>query len=198
MARSTLTSLITTTRELINDGGTAVFSDDVVQRHLDAHRYDIYREQLMAFPTHIGGGSVSYFEYRSRHADFEATSAGTAIFFVEDGTGANVGTAAWASMDYQSGILNLTTNYAGTILYLTGRSYDLYGAAADLLDDWAQKVSLQFDFSSDQQSFSRSQKQEMLKKAAEGYRRKARPRTASQGRADCGPYTVSRFDVDTY
>lgn len=39
MARSTLASLITTTRELINDAaGTAqVFSDDTLQRHLDAH-----------------------------------------------------------------------------------------------------------------------------------------------------------------
>jgi hypothetical protein len=186
MARSTLASLITATRELIADsGGTAqIFTDDTVQRHLDAHRCDFHHAPLTPVPTWTGGGSLSYFEYRIPYQDLETTSAGTAIFLVEDGIGTNVGTAAWAAVDYQSGIINFTTDYRGTALYLTGRSYDLYGAAADLLDDWAQKVSLEFDFSSDQQSFSRSQKQKMLKTAAEGYRRKTRARSTSVVRPD--------------
>lgn len=184
MARTTLSSLITTLRGLINDGGTAVFTDDALQRHLDNHRFDVYHEALTPMPTWTGGGSVSYFEYRSRYGDYETTQAGTAIFVIEDGIGTNVGTAAWASMDYQSGIINFATDYKGTALYLSGRSYDMYGAAADALDEWATKVSLEFDFTSDQQGFTRSQKQQMLKVAAEGYRRKAKPRTAKVKRGD--------------
>jgi hypothetical protein len=184
MARTTLSSLLSTLRGLINDGGTAVFTDDALQRHLDNHRYDIRHEPLTPLPTWTGGGSVSYYDYRSRYGDYETTQAGTAIFVIEDGVGTNVGTAAWANVDYQLGIITFTTDYAGTALYLSGRSYDMYGAAADVLDDWSQKVALEFDFSSDQQSFTRSQKQAMLKTAAEGYRRKAKPRTAKITRGD--------------
>ena len=186
MARTTLSSLLTTLREWINDpAGTAqVFSDDALQRHLDANRSDIYREELTAVPAYIGGGSIAYYEYRSCHQWFETTQAGTAVFQVQDSIGTTRGTATWADVDYQLGRVTLTTDQAGTALYLTGRSYDMYGGAADALTDWAQKVALQFDFSSDQQSFSRSQKQAMLMAAAERYRRQARTRRANVTRPD--------------
>jgi hypothetical protein len=186
---------------MINDpSGTAqVFIDDIIQRHLDANRMDVYFDPLVSIPRNIGGGTTVYYEFRSRHGDYETTDGGTATFYIQHGTGSTVGTASWASMDYQSGILMTTTNYQGTALYVTGRSYDLYGAAADLLDDWAQKVALQFDFSSDQQSFSRSQKQAMLKTAAEGYRQKARSHFARIScDDDAWPQRVSRFDEATY
>jgi hypothetical protein len=185
MARATLSSLITTLRELVDDGGTpSVFSDDTLQRHLDACRWDVYQEALAPIPAHIGGGSVAYYEYRSRHGNFETTQGGTAVLLVQDSTGATRGTATWADVDYQRGAVTFAANQAGTALYLTGRSYDLYAAAADTLTDWAAKVALQFDFSSDQQSFSRSQKQAQLRQAAESYRRQARPRTANLTRPD--------------
>ena len=186
MARATLSSLITALRELVNDpAGTAqVFTDDTLQRHLDAHRWDVYDEALTAIPTPIGGGSIAYYEYRSCYSDFEATQAGTAVFVVRDSVGTPRGTATWADVDYQRGAVTFATDQRGTALYLTGRSFDLYGAAADTLTDWAQKVSLQFDFSSDQQSFSRSQKQTLLLAAAERYRRQAKPRRANITRPD--------------
>ena len=186
MARTTMSSLLTTLREWINDpSGTAqVFSDDALQRHLDANRYDVYREELVSVPAYIGGGSIAYYEYRSCYQWFETTQAGTAVFQVQDSVGTTRGTATWADVDYQRGVVTLTTNQAGTVLYLTGRSFDVYGAAADALTDWAQKVSLQFDFSSDQQTFSRSQKQTMLLSAAERYRRQARTRRANVTRPD--------------
>lgn len=186
MARTTMSSLLTTLREWINDpSGTAqVFTDDALQRHLDAHRYDVYFEPLTPIPSYIGGGTAAYYEYRSCHQWYETTNAGTAVFLVQDSIGTTRGTATWADVDYQLGRVTLTTNQAGTALYLTGRSFDVYGAAADALTDWAQKVSLQFDFSSDQQTFSRSQKQTMLLSAAERYRRQARTRRANITRPD--------------
>ena len=186
MARSTLSSLITTLREWVNDpAGTAqVFTDDALQRHLDAHRFDLYRVPLEPVTMWIGGGSIAYYEYRSCYQWFETTQAGTAVFVVQDSTGTTRGTATWADVDYQLGRVTFTTDQAGTALYLTGRSYDPYGAAADALTAWAQKVSLQFDFSSDQQTFSRSQKQTMLLAAAERYRRQARTRRANITRPD--------------
>ena len=179
-----MSSLLTTLREFINDGGTVVFSDDALQRHLDANRYDLYQEPLAPMPSYIGGGTTAYYEYRSCYGWFETTQAGTAVFQVQDSVGTTRGTATWADVDYQLGRVTFTTDQAGTALYLTGRSFDVYGAAADALTDWAQKVSLQFDFSSDQQTFSRSQKQAMLLSAAERYRRQARTRRANITRPD--------------
>ena len=186
MARSTMATLISTLRELVNDpaGAAQVFADDTLQRHLDAHRWDVYDEALTAIPTPIGGGSVAYYEYRSRHRDFETTQGGTAVFVVRDSVGATRGTATWAEVDYQLGRVTFATDQAGTALYLTGRTFDLYGAAADTLMDWAAKTALQFDFSSDSQSFSRSQKQAQLMQAAERYRRQARPLRVSITRPD--------------
>ena len=186
MARSTMATLISTLREWVNDAaGTAqVFTDDALQRHLDANRYDVYDEPLAPMPAHTGGGTSAYYEYRSCHQWFETTQAGTAVFLVQDGIGTTRGTSTWADVDYQLGRVTFTTDQAGTALYLTGRSYDLYGAAADALTAWAQKVALQFDFSSDQQTFSRSQKQTMLLAAAERYRRQARTRRANITRPD--------------
>ena len=51
----------------------------------------------------------------------------------------------------------------------------MYRAAADLLERWAAKVVLDFDFTSDSQSFRRSQKADALQKLAARYRRKQRP-----------------------
>lgn len=186
MARSTMSSLISTLRELTNDAaGTAqVFTDDTLQRHLDAHRQDFYFQPLTPIAAQLAGGSVAYYEYRAGRQWLETTQAGTAIFLVQDSTGATRGTATWADVDYQRGAVTFTTNQAGTALYLTARSYDIYGAAADVLTDWAGKVALQFDFASDQQSFSRSQKQAMLLQAAERYRRQAKARRANVTRPD--------------
>lgn len=186
MARSTLATLISTLREWVNDpSGTAqVFSDDALQRHLDANRTDVTFEPLAPIPSYIGGGTSAYYEFRSCYQWFEATNAGTAVFLVQDGLGTTRGTATWAEVDYQLGRVTFATDQAGTALYLTGRAYDMYGAAADALTDWAQKVSLRFDFSSDQQSFSRSQQQTMLLAAAERYRRQAKTRRASLTRPD--------------
>ena len=186
MARTTLATLISTLRELVNDpAGTAqVFSDDTLQRHLDGFRHDFYFEPMTPNQVQLAGGSVAYYEYYAWHQWLETTQAGTAVFYIQDSTGATRGTATWADVDYQRGVVTFTTNQAGTALYLTGRSFDVYGAAADVLTDWAQKVSLQFDFSSDQQSFSRSQKQQMLLAAAERYRRQAKPRRANITRPD--------------
>ena len=180
MARNTMGTVLADLRNLINDpAGTAqVWTDDQLQYHLDRHRLDVYQAPLAPVPTAIGGGSVAYYEYRSAYRDYEATAGGTAVLFIENGVGTNVGTASY-SFDTQNGIVTFTADTTGTAYYLTGRSFDLYGAAADVCEAWAQKVALEFDFSTDGQSFSRSQKAAMLSAQAERFRRKARRATSS-------------------
>lgn len=77
----------------------------------------------------------------------------------------------------------LSTTFDGAVL-ITGRTYDPHIAAAVILENWAARVSLDFDFSADGQSFSRSQKQKALLEMAKHYRRQARPKRGKLIRPD--------------
>ncbi len=62
--------------------------------------------------------------------------------------------------------------------------YDVYGAAAELLEMWAAREKLNFDFSADGAQYRRSQKVEMLLTLAAQYRGRQQPRTVQQIRGD--------------
>lgn len=165
--------------------GTANYwDDDQIARLLDQNRIDIYQEELGRFPKTLAGGTLSWLEYRSRHGNFEQTSGGTSVFVVETATGTDAGTADW-SADYRRGIVTFNADQGGTIYFLTGRAYDLNGAAADLLEAWAAWASTKFDFVEDGQSFKRSQRAILLSRAAKEFRRKMRAISIAQVRDDC-------------
>lgn len=194
MARATMATLISRLRSQIHDAaGTAqVFADDELQELLDARRVDIYDAPMLSIAQVASGGTVTYYEFGvPGYGDLEDTNGGTAAFYVTDSVGTRRGTATWASVDYQRGRVVFTTDQAGTALYVTARSYDVNGAAADACERWAQRVALQFDFSTDGQSFSRSQQLKMLNNMAEMYRRRARIRrttiTRTDVKSDAGP-----------
>lgn len=63
-------------------------------------------------------------------------------------------------------------------------TYDLYAAAADLLEAWAAREKLNFDFDTDGQSFKRSQKAAALLALAREYRRQQRPASVAMVRTD--------------
>lgn len=62
--------------------------------------------------------------------------------------------------------------------------YDVYGAAAELLEAWSAREKLAFDFSADGASYYRSQKSKALLEQAKAYRAKARPLAALLVRGD--------------
>lgn len=149
--------------------GTANYWDnDQVQVMLDHHRTSIQFEQLEMIPKYVSGGSVQYFEYRSQYRHFEQTTGGTAVFVVEDSTGADVGTASYTP-DYANGIVTFAANTFGTVYYLTGYSYDLHAAAADLWRAKASHYAVAYDIKTDNQALSRSQLMAQCLKMAELY-----------------------------
>ena len=163
MARSTLSALIDELRGLTDAGpadynvGTAVFWDDnQLQLVLDRHRRDIFREYLQVVPDLVGGGSVQYTQYRSQYDNLEQTDGGTAVLFVEDAAGVNIGTATW-SADYKQGIVTFAADTRGTAYYMTARTFDLFAAAADVWRVKAGAYAKYYDFSTDNHSMSRSQ-----------------------------------------
>lgn len=163
MARSTLSDLSATLRGMTDAGtadwsiGTAVYwDDDQLQTVLDRHRTDFYRQPLTAIPDHTGASTLSYKTYRTRLGNIETTSGGTSIFIVEDSIGNDQGTALW-SADYARGIVTFGADQKGTAYYITGRSFDLNGAAADIWRVKAANAAKLYNFSTDSHNLSRSQ-----------------------------------------
>ena len=143
MARTTLANLIQTLRGMVNAGtadytaGTAsMWDDDQLAGVLDRYRQDHYRAQLTPIQTY-SGGSVEWRHYYAGEEHLEATDGGTAIFYVQDAAGNNIGTAQY-SMDYARGHAEFGADTGGSVLFWYGRSYDLNRAAADV---WRQKAS---------------------------------------------------------
>jgi hypothetical protein len=167
MARETMLPLIERLRSLIHDtDDTPAQSDDELQAHLDANRTDVFQEPLTYIPERVNGATV-YRVHVSRYSYWELDT-------LADANGAAVTPDA---SDLMMGRWEFTAGYEPT-LYVTGKVYDLFAAAAAALDVWAMQEALSFDFDADGASYKRSQKQNMLLRMAEQYRRKARPTTA--------------------
>jgi hypothetical protein len=153
-ARTTLSDLILTLRGMTNAGtadytlGTVNFwDDDQVQTVLERYRRDHFRSLLQPVESY-NGGTVQWKDYYSGIENLEKTTGGTAIFYLEDAAGVNVGTALY-TMDYQRGVASFAANTGGSTYFLYGRSFDLNRAAADI---WRQKASYyaaDFSFSTD-------------------------------------------------
>lgn len=153
--RATMISLVRTLRGA-TDTGTADYSiagfdywtDDHLMNVLDRYRVDIYREQLAPIAKHTGGGTIAYYNHQSEYRNFESTSGGSAIFWLETSDGTDIGTASY-TMDYCSGIATFSADTSGTVYYLTGRSFDLNRAAADVWRQKAAHYAGMFTFSTD-------------------------------------------------
>ena len=158
-ARTGMTDLIASLRGMTNAGtadytigSTAYWSDDQLQDKLDAHRLDFYSEELPCI-TAIEGGLVVYKTFRSPYRNLES---GTVNFLLVDFQGTPAGTADYTA-DYFAGVVTFTADQAAKQWWLTGRSYDVYAAAADI---WRMKAAhaseTSFDFSTDNHSIKGS------------------------------------------
>ncbi len=175
MARTTLADLITRLRKLVNDpaGASQSWSDDELQDFLDANRLDVRHAALRPEPAWTGG-TVTYTDYFADYGEWESDVT------LEDSNGddltpsaSNLVAGHWTFADGQD-----------PNVYVTGKTFDLWAAAADVLEAWAAKVALEFDFDADGSGYKRSQKREALLAVAAQYRRKARPRKAPMVRDD--------------
>jgi hypothetical protein len=158
---------------MIDDAGTALFSDDQLQTILDTHNQRIYWEQLQYEVTPVSAGAAEYRLYHSRFNNFE--EGGTEYFLVCDSSGTPRGTADY-SVDYASGLITMNEDQHGTALYLSGWSYDLNGAAAVCWGERMAKEVTRYDINLDGHSLSRSQLMAQCKQMAEYYAQRARPR----------------------
>lgn len=154
MSRPGMSNLIVRTRRLVNDSNANTWTDDEIEDVLDTHKLRIHREAMEKERTLTSGTAYEYKIYHSRHGDFE--EGGTAYFHVQDSAGSARATGDYTA-DYIRGMVTMGADQAGTELYLTGWSYDLHGAAADLWRWQAGNVAGYYDAQQGDHKLNRSQ-----------------------------------------
>lgn len=165
-ARETMAQLIERLRVMIHDpaGDTATWGDEELQQFLDEHRKDVRREELVVKPNADG----SFTDYYATYGYWEADAT------LEDAGGSKL---TPASFEWIVGHWTFASSTPPPV-YATGKVYDLYGAAADVLEAWAAREALEFDFSVGDQRFARSQKRQALLELAAQYEQQAWPEVA--------------------
>ena len=168
--RTGMSDLVQTVRELSNAGtgefvvGTiSLFSDDHIQTALDNNRRD-FQYMPMHVVTEQAVGSVVYKEFHTE----PYIESGT-LFYLQTAGGSAVGTSLY-SVDYTRGVVTFANDTAGTAFYASGRTYDVYTAAAEIWDRKASNVANQVDWSSDNHSVKNSQVFQFYQKQAQTMR----------------------------
>ncbi|HEY9077425.1 MAG TPA: hypothetical protein VIO61_12915 [Anaerolineaceae bacterium] len=174
MARTSMANLISLVRDLIGDpaGAEQTFSDDQIERSLDIHRWEFRYLPLKPLNT-IAPGNIEYRDWYSDEMYWESDAV------LYDGAYTQL---TPSSSDPLHGRWSFTAHQPE--VRASGKVYDPYGAAADLLEMWAGKSALEFDVDADGASMKRSQKQQALRDLATVYRRQQRIITAQQVRYD--------------
>jgi hypothetical protein len=182
---------------------TQQFLGSDIQDTLDETRQDIRYLDLEIAPSIVNTAStlnqpsVIFADYYARFQWWESDAVLQGI---------NVATgAAWVVLtplasDYITGHwqFELTPFVNGTVpgqyppIFITGKTYDLNYAAAELLEMWAATLTGAYDIAVDGQNLRRSQLMSMKLQAAQIYRRKAKPRTVKIVRDDISPELTTR------
>jgi len=137
-------------------GGETYWTDDHLEDILDARRVDLWDFELMRYATYDAGGTVVYHDYFAPFGDLEEATSGTTAWIVLEASGSPIGTGTY-TVNYVNGHIRFTSDTAGSSRYLTARSYNLAGAAADIWRHRLGSISAYYNFTSDGQTMSRDQ-----------------------------------------
>jgi len=169
--------------------GVPYWSDKHLQDTLDRYRMDFIEEDLYAVQQ-TRNGTTYYQEYRSQHGNLETVASGTGVFKLDNAAGTNLGTSLWTA-DYQRGVVTFASDTLGSSVILTGRSYDLNAAAADVWRHKAANTAKMYGFSSGGQSFQRQQYMANCIQMAQYYEGMAAPTMVNLYRGDNVPGGVA-------
>lgn len=187
MPRATMADLITRVRDLTN-AQASDWTDDQVQGFLDRHRvetrYGLLEPVLQqGMPPmslaglSIYGGMLTFTDYVAPWGDWESdetlySSTGGVLTVATNGADRNVG--RWT----------LAAAHSPPV-YIYGKTYDVAAAAADVLEAWASRYALAYDFGTDAgESFSRGQIAGAMRDQAKSLLRQARPTVQRWARPD--------------
>ncbi len=174
--RSTMAALIARERILINDtSGTPIFPDQTIQDVLDESRIDLRYIALKEMPSYVSG-TLSYLDYYTPRGNNNLEDDWTLWQYLY--TSVTPSASEPIAGHFTFAVSTLPP------VYLIGKTYDIYRAAADLLERQAAQWTLSYAFSSDGQSFQRQQAMVALLDLAHTYRGKQRVMVAKAKRTD--------------
>lgn len=185
--------LIARTSLLIGDTANTQFTQQQVQDYLDANRDDIRYEPLTIGPSIVNLPSTNnmastiFADYYSKYSWWEQDVILQGYY----------GGQAWVVLtpvvsEYLVGHWSFEANVftAGTVpgqlppVFATGKIYDIYASAADLLEFWSAIYTASYDVTVDGQSLRRSQLMLNKLELAAKYRQRAKPKLARMSRGD--------------
>ena len=185
--RDSMADLISRVRELIGDaaGADQEFTDQVIQDTLDLRRRRTDAQYLSPVSSIGSGGSVSYLSYIAdtgyweddvilQNGSYDIIDAASSPIAIDD-------------VDLLTGQWTFSGHLASPVM-LTGKTYDIYAAAADMLEMWLAKVKLDYDFLSSGRTFKRSQQIEGLERLIKTYRGRSWVTTSHMIRTDMNVY----------
>jgi hypothetical protein len=175
-------------------GDNTYWTDDHLEDILDSNAQFVIDTPLTWQPQSIGGGTVTYVVAEALYRDFEEATSGTARWIVRDGPGAQIGTANYTT-DYRQGRLTFTSDQGGTAYYLTGYTYDVHAAAADVWLERMAHFSDWYDFAADNQKFSRSQAWDHAMAMEKAMRAKAGANIATNAQGELRMSQFVRVDL---
>ena len=162
----------TTSGAFPNDTG-GLWSNQELQDFLDQRRLEVRFDILSPSPT-VSAGTYTYVDYYHPLSYWENDAV------LKDASYAVLAptTSEW--------LIGHWAFAAGQIppVFIWGKTYDVNGVAADVLEAWAAKEKLSFDVATDMETFTRSQKREALLELADYYRKRSRPVMGIQQRTD--------------
>jgi len=166
-------------------GAETFWTDDQLQEMLDQQRSDWRRVGLIQDPVQVDG-TVYYYDYlipSSYGHWWERATGGTTVWRIENSIGNTQGTALY-TVDYDGGRISFSADQAGSALYLTGRTFDLYAAAAAVWRRKAAYGSADVDWATDGHRVNASQGTDFCLKMADSFDMMAGPRTVQMVRSD--------------
>jgi hypothetical protein len=178
--RNSMAAIIARTRTLINDpaGASTTFVDGQLQDALDFNRTERRWIELVPQPTFYQGGQILYLDYYADSHNWEddIVLQNPAYEIIVPALAENL-----------VGHWQFATQPVGIGVRATGKTYDLFASAADLLDSWASLVMLDFQFADSGSVYMRQQKFDMLTTLATQYRSRAEPRGVRMIQTDAAP-----------
>jgi len=199
-----MTQLIARIRTLIADpsGPNEQFDDQTIQDTLDEHREDVWYEQLKVAEAIVNAVSTNNqprMIFADYYSNFTWLEGDAAVQGNSNGQAYVVLTPAAFEPIVGHWQFELNVLTQGTFpgqyppVFFVGKSYDPYGAAANLCDIWSAYLASAYDITVDGQSLKRSQLMQAKQALAKVFRMRAKPKTIKMIRRDVQPEVDSRM-----
>jgi len=179
----------------------------MIQDQLDQNRDDIWYEPLKMAPAIVNAASTNnvpsmiFADYYSNFSWWESdvvlqgnsTSTHAAwVVLVPVASDLIVGHWSFEASTLAALFANGTFPGQYPPVWATGKSFDIYAAAADLCDIWSAYMAGSYDITVDGQTLKRSQLMQAKQTLANVFRRQAKPKMAKMVRRDVMPVLDSK------